>query len=394
MDWIDEFFAYTDGLPTPEIFRTWGGISAVAGALERRVWAVTARKPVYPNLYVILVSPPGRGKTVMVDEVSNLWRTTKELKMAPDSVTKASLVDKLAEAGRRIVLNGGSDLMEYHGLQVACSEFGVLVPSYDPEFMSALNNIWDNPRNYRESRRTLKTELDISNPYLNMLAGTQPAFLAGLLPEEAWGMGFMSRLLMVYSPTCPEIDLFPEDSSERKPNRWLVERMEAMANALGIMKWRNTAQTALSEWAKAGGPPKPEHTKLEHYNIRRVLHIVKLSTIASMSRSVDMIIESGDVERAIGWLTNAEAVMPDIFREMVGRSDAQVIADLHFHMWRMFSRERKAVPKAAIVHFLQRQVPSDKIEKIISTAENANIIARYAGTETYFPKAKHEHGME
>ena len=67
-DWITNFMTFTEGLPTPEIFRLWSGISTIAATLERRVWVATGRGVIYPNLFVVLVAPPAVGKSVAIDQ--------------------------------------------------------------------------------------------------------------------------------------------------------------------------------------------------------------------------------------------------------------------------------------------------------------------------------------
>ena len=54
-------FPLAEPTPTPAPFRLWSGITAVAGAVERRVWAETRQNLISPNLYVLLVAPPGAG---------------------------------------------------------------------------------------------------------------------------------------------------------------------------------------------------------------------------------------------------------------------------------------------------------------------------------------------
>jgi hypothetical protein len=55
-DWIESFLRSTSEHPSPEIFRRWAAISAIAGALQRRVWTITASAPTHPNMYILLVA--------------------------------------------------------------------------------------------------------------------------------------------------------------------------------------------------------------------------------------------------------------------------------------------------------------------------------------------------
>lgn len=394
MDWIDDFMTYTDGIPSPEIFRLWSAISTIAGALERRVWITTARNALFPNLFLMLVSPPAVGKTQAIMNTQDLWHAMKKLKVAPSSVTKASLIDAISSARQNIPLANGKGLIEYSSLQVASSEFGVLVPKYDMEFLSVLTDIYDCPRVYRETRRTLNKEIDIHKPQLNFIAGTQPGFLASLLPEEAWNQGFMSRVIMIYSAQPVRVSLFEALEPRQDLFKSLVERLVSMTKLYGGFLLDDDAKHELERWARTGMDPIPEHSKLQNYCGRRVLHILKLTMIAAISRSGELRITLEDVNRARDWLLSAEQTMPDVFREMTQRSDNQVIQELHFFMWKLWLKDKKPLHESRLIHFLSARVPSEKVQRVLDVAEKSNIVAREAGTQLYIPRPAHEHGME
>ena len=71
--WIELFVEQTAETASPPIFRKWAAISAVAGAMERKSWIVTRGTPLYPNLYIILIGPPGVGKSIILARVNQLW---------------------------------------------------------------------------------------------------------------------------------------------------------------------------------------------------------------------------------------------------------------------------------------------------------------------------------
>lgn len=395
MDFIDEFMEFTDGRPSPDILRLWAGIAAVAGALERRVWSETAQSKVYPNMFVLLVAPPGVGKTVTIDPVLQLWADAQKFHVAPDNVTKASLIDSLKAADRKIVIPNG--LVEYHTLLVACSEFGVLVPSHDLEFLSVLNHIYDNPKAYRERRRfgpNNGEELCIIHPQMTILAGTQPGYLASLLPEQAWGMGFTSRLVMVYANTSPDIDIFGTGVDKSPIRKGLIKKLQAMGGMIGKFHWTDAAKTSLIAWYKSKMEPVPTHTKLAFYNSRRLQHTIKLAMASAASRTQKLTVDQIDVERARTWLLTAERYMPDVFREMSQKSDAQVIQEMHYFMWAMWAKDRKPIHESMLFHFLSTRVPSEKVSKILEIAERSNIISRAAGTQQYVPRPLGQHGVE
>ena len=100
MDIIDSFMRYTENLPTPVSFRRWGAISMVGQMLARRVWTRSAGGIIYPNLFIMLVGNPAIGKGIAIKRVDSIWRETKAIHVAPQSMTKAALLDQLVSRKR------------------------------------------------------------------------------------------------------------------------------------------------------------------------------------------------------------------------------------------------------------------------------------------------------
>ena len=73
-NWIDSFATLFGESGAPPMFRTWAAISAVAGVMERRMSVNVGYGPLYPNMYVVLVAPPGIGKTELTSQVWGFWK--------------------------------------------------------------------------------------------------------------------------------------------------------------------------------------------------------------------------------------------------------------------------------------------------------------------------------
>ena len=390
--------AYTEGQPTPPRFRRWAAIGAVAAALERRVWTITAGRATYPNLYVLLVGPPTSGKTVAIDIVYDFWRESKAFHVAPKGMTTAALVDALKEADKKQLIGG--HLVEYHSLQIAAPEFGTFIHAHDLEMLANLNDIWDSPRTYGQRRRHVNggKPIDIIHPQLNILAGAQPGFLASVMPEEAWAMGFTSRLLMIYGQEAPLISLFNGTPLNKQTFQSMTRQMVQFSKAHGQFQWTPEAANEIERWYQIRMEPIPSHSKLQNYNGRRILQFLKLCMVASCARSVsegiDLVIRLEDIQRARDWLLEAEARMPDVFREMVLRSDVETIKELHFAMFQQFANtKQKPIHSEFLYAFLAQRVPSEKIERIIETAVKSGYIEEFA-PQLYKPKALRDFGPE
>lgn len=399
-DIIDLFMDLTSGTRSPEIFRLWSAIAMIAGALERRVWIANGDSTTFPNLYVLLVAPPGVGKWI-VELVRELWADTtkpgqilRAFTVASDSVTFASIVDEM-EAARTTFIPPTGGPITYHSLLVTAEEFGLLIPQFSSEIVDKLNALWSNKTEYSESRRTGKKKVKIPNPQLNILAGIQPSTMASRFPDDLWDTGIGRRLLMIYSSEGPRLKLFHRSRDTSQDKEKLLQILSRLSGLFGPVEVDAEAEDRLETWYANGQEPVPNHSKLTHYNTTRGLYALKLSLIAAIARSREKIIRLQDVERALAWLFEAERRMPDIFRAMMGRSDRDVIDELHRFAIGCFAKDRKAIPGDRLRRFLLERVPHEKIETILQAADKARLVQRVAGTDdAWVPKPKYDPGVE
>jgi hypothetical protein len=378
--WIESFVDLTNGLMSPRIFRLWTAIGLMSALLERRVFTTSANSALYPNLFTMLVAPPGVGKTQALSRGRQFLLGAKDIKVAPNNMTKAALLDVLQASERRVVVDHTPTT--FHGLQIISSEFGVFCPAHDLEFLSVLNDLYDCPTSYREHRRSQSIQIDIPSPQLSIIAGTQPGYLSNLLPAAAWDQGFMSRMIMVYSDEKIRVPLFDGTAEDKGLAKRLEEDVLRIAALKGFMSWSREAKDLMVTWYEGGCQPEPQHFKLKNYNARRHLHVLKLSMISCASRGDSREIAAEDVRRGIQWLTDAEALMPEIFKAMSGNEDYSVLQELQLYVSSQYlANDSKPLHEQYLVAFLQRRTPAGNILRLIEVAEKGGLVSRVPLTE-------------
>lgn len=371
--WVDGFLEATNHLTSPLLFRKWGAISVISGALERKVWVKTKGSALYPNLYTVLVAPPGVGKTEVTWRVRAMWDALEDVHVANSSVTKAALIDSLDAATRRITdLTSVPPVYNFNTLLVAANELGVLLPAYENEFMNTLTDLYD-CKGYSESRRTKDIKIKIERPSLSILAACTPGYLKEVLPPGAWDQGFLSRTILVYSGEQQLSSLFHEEEDSMEH---LVDSLKEINALYGQFKFTAEAKHFIDKWYLGGQEPKPDHPRLLNYNTRRITHLLKLAMVASVSYKRDLVIDLNDVNQAMDWLIEVEFHMTDIFKAMGSGGDSQVIEEAFYFLYRLYMEDPKKQPilEHRLVLFLQERTPVHNIVRMIETMVRSNMI--------------------
>lgn len=378
-DWIAAFEEYTSMLATPPIFRRWAGISLAAAAMERKTWIETSVGILYPNLYIFLVGPPAVGKTVLTSLIWRMMKQLKDHKVAASSVTRATIIEELAEAQRfKSVPNEGA--IEYNSLYVVSNELGVLLPEYGMEFMSKLTDIYDcHP--YSERRRNTKHNADIKRPQINLIAATQPGYLSTILPEVAWEQGFLSRTILVYSGEVVRSSLFSRTAADVALWEKLITDLKAIGNMWGEFRFTPEAAKLIDAFYMTEHKrTAPMHPKLQNYNTRRPAHILKLMQVASATTREDFVIDVDHYHQALDWLIEAESSSPEIFKAMSTGGDNSIMKDAWYYIYKANVETGKAVPEDRLVAYLGQRVPAEKIRWIIDVMKNAKLLNTEIGS--------------
>lgn len=381
-DWIETFVDHSKSRGSPEIFRRWAAISAVAATLERKVWLQSNFGTTYPNLYIFMVGPPGSGKSVASNQAMEYAEALDskkhgKLHFGANNLSRASLMDSLARATREIMRPREiPNFVRYNALTVHARELQVLIPGWDTEFMAHLTDLWD-CKPYREEKRGGDLKMEIPNTWLNLLGDCPPSYLGDALPISAWESGFISRTILVFSSAEAKLPLSFASinlSDFDAKHAALTSDLAAIHELYGEMLMTEDAAAAMVAWNDMGCPPRVTHPRLQNYNARRVAHLMKLCMVASAARSDELIITLDDYNCALGWLLEAERAMPSIFVAMQSGGDAIAMRDTWDYVLREGQRIGGPVRHSLVAQFLGKRVPAFALQKVLSVMVESQML--------------------
>src|SRR5712671_3481375 len=96
-NWIEAYVHHQRYSESPESFHFWTAVSTIAGALRRRVWINQLHFQWTPNMYIILVGPPGvAAKSTSIRQGLNLLEAVPGINFGQQSLTWQALIDSFA----------------------------------------------------------------------------------------------------------------------------------------------------------------------------------------------------------------------------------------------------------------------------------------------------------
>lgn len=358
-DWLTSYVEYASFSEAPKKMHFWVGVSAIAGALRRRVWLDMAYFKWYCNFYVIIVAPPGIiAKSTTSDIGMNLLRKVPGINFGPDVVTWQALVKAFSECSESYKV--GEDYHTMCAFTLTSSEFGNLLNPSDREMVDLLVTLWDS-RQGGFSKVTKMSGSDmIENPWINIIACTTPSWIAGNFPEYIIGGGFTSRCVFVYGDTKDKLVAYPHlavpaDLNQRRD--LLVQDLEHIATKL---LGAYTLSPSAIEWGQSwyehhykNRPPELDDDRFGGYIARKQTHIHKLAMIIAASARDEQVITEGDLAIANTMVTDLEKDMPKVFAK-IGKSQESV------HVDRFINHCRKVgtISYAAAYRYLHSHFPA------------------------------------
>lgn len=308
-DWLQAYVDYTSYTEAPTHMHFWSGVSAVAGALRRRVWISQFEFEWYPNFYIILVAPPGVvAKSTTADISMKLLRQVPGIKFGPDITSWPSLIEAFEESTEAFDI-----AQEWHvmsPLTLVSSELGNLVDPNDRKLINVLIDLWDGKTGRIKKRTKNAGQNEIENPWINLIACTTPTWIAENVQEHMLGGGFISRCIFVFADKkrkhVPYLDEAIPDNVKRTREK-LVQDLEKISLLAGEYKISEEARRWGRSWYEQHSSAAHAHLEKERfggYLARKQTHIHKLAIVLAAANRDELIITAEDLSPSSAQLTD------------------------------------------------------------------------------------------
>lgn len=379
-NWITAYLAYTNESESPESFHAWVAISTIAGVLRRRVYFDMGYFILFPNLYVVLVSPPGMCKKSTAMRISRpIIGDVPGINFTVDSTTRERLAQDLAQS----YADGQAAMTAYS------TEFASLLTSSAMDMVTFLTDIYDCPNEWTHKTKH-SGSATIKYPYLNLLAATTPDWLSRSMPLDTVGIGLTSRIIFVYSDEPRVRDPFPTLSKEQKELAGLLTKdLIVISNSSGRFVLDDAADKYYRSWYITRREEIKADSRLTGYFERKPMHMLKVAMIiaAAVGHEQDWegnnVITLDTVKGAESLLGTIEEPMARVFTG-VGRNP--LAFDIEQSLVTILSRP-EGITFAQLLDMYKHSVRKQELEEVLDTLRVTGHI-RMTPTEhgpKYFP---------
>lgn len=392
---IQTYLTYVENSESPRMMHVFSFLTGCSAAMGRRFRLPFNSGYLYPNLYTVLVGPPGARKSSALEVIeARVKAAAPGIRMAPDNTgggvsglvtammnnqkdaidEEFSMLSNLNNAGF-----GASNSLDAIGsmrlpdvepedvnsMWICSEELTNLLRRGADEIISYMLKMYDN-KAYKYQNG--KTKLEITQGQLNMLAATTSQMIQSHMPVETIGQGLTSRIIFVYGA---ERFKYLWRGASYNPDLALQidAKLSWLANSKQDFHFDTDVETLLEGYYEEA--PKLSDPRFVYYNERRFTHLLKIAMIlAALDESEK--IKRSHVYDAQMLLSVVEMRMPDAFGEF-GLSKESVARQ---QLLDFLKQSIHPIPETAIRFMMSRHMTARALEEAINAFIDSKKISR------------------
>ena len=355
---IDCVSPHTD---IPDTFIIWSALSLVGAVLKNNVYFQIGTYTLYPNMFIVLVGPPGVGKGASMNILEQMIIDTKPNQVVntlSDRITAERIIERISDGwstapqlkNMQLVL-GKND----HNCLLFSSEIRVLLGASD-WMLEFLEEAWS--KTTYEYQTKNKGNVAIDNMCCSLLAASVPDFLRNVNREAHMVItgGFSSRCLFIYAEN-PSKDLpFPEPLKKNVKSKALYDNLVLDLQEIGTLRGEFVIDTGARLRFETflrlnrAASSKDDSEAVANFRARIKAHILKLAMIFSVSRDNSLHISDMDMVNAIAEIQKILASLSKLFRGAGEGMDAAVTARVQDFIEKYGRVSKKEIFKALHRH--------------------------------------------
>lgn len=307
-----EFTSGNECHPTYHLFSSLIGLSSI---ISRRVWLDMDYFTIYPNLYVVLVGPPGNRKSSAMATTKYLLRELQKIPFSGECISKEKLVMDMVEQER--VIEGLPDTFQskriYSPMTICVTELSEFLSISAAGMIGFLTDVYD--QDFYEHKTKNKGSAVVTGPFLNLLACTTPEWITTYLRSDIISGGFSRRTLFVYETEKSARIPFPTVTPAMRA-AWgrVLAHAHKLLDIRGPFIWHKEAKDFYIDWYTKLEVPK-EETTIGYFETKHI-QMLKVAMLIALSEGTELVLHKRHILGALDLLGLIEKNLGRVFQSM------------------------------------------------------------------------------
>lgn len=381
-NWLEELKIFVKQTESPKHFWLWSGIFMICAAMQRKIWLPFGIDALFPNLYLLLVAPPGKCRKGSPINLAHKFLTKVEIPIAVDSSSKRTITKEMAELSRVQQFEWEGQLESHCSIAIISKELSSLL-ALDPKgIIELLTDLFDSHQVWQYKTNTQGNDY-LYGVCINLFVATTPDWMGKNLPAEAIGGGWASRAIIVYGDeknkriTVPP----PPPAASRKK---LIHDLGIIAQLKGPFAFHPMAFQIFDKWYNSIDDKYTwvNDSRLLPFIERMHIHILKVAMALHVAYSDELVLLPGDIEVAIDLV---ETILVNCTQALGGHGRAELGSEVHKILQQI--RQRKKISLRQLIQMNYTDATYSDFEEITKTIKNMDSGIKHhedANGETWF----------
>ena len=317
---IQTHLDYTIHQQSPRSFHTWVAIGIISAALGRRVWIDRSYYMLYPNLYIVLVSPSGVGNkgTALTQGIELLDLTNLPTNILKGKISSTRLITRLSASA----LQNPDGFAE---LFIFSREFKVFTKGVmrDSSLIEDLTDLYDNNSFDYETEHSVRQQ--IKRPCLQILGASTPEWLSGGNAGDIMSGGFGARVLPIVVVKDEKDIAWPQKTPvEIALQPKLLADLEEIGGLGGSFYVTQQAKDFFEKWyLKRRDHRRILDSRLDGYYSKKHDQMLKLAMVLSASQSSEKVVDVTHIQAALYLLEENEKTIIHAYSGIAATKEIQ-----------------------------------------------------------------------
>ena len=390
MSFLSDYLEYSSGNEAPPEFHLWSGLCALAACCGPNLWMdMGGAGNIQPNLYVLLVGPPGIKKSTAKDISRDLLRKIHSNKykipIAPDSSSKEAFVDFLSrkDSPCKMVFDHAGGARYYTKCCLWSDEFVNLVSvGGDPmAWIQVLTEIYL-PRPTFKAATIARGHVEMPYPYINLLGCMTTDITKALINDGSLSGGFSRRTIYIYSNKDGEPVPIPVFTPEQKrAQERCIQRGQEIQRLSGCFQFSPAGEAAYRDAYIKNHHAKQEAPSAALVNFMQSYgnFLIKIAMLLQLSESDELVIGEDKILHAKSLIDSAQSHVNMIFAGVGKNPHASTMAGIKVFIDQVSSRPPFFVTLKRVYAQFLNQAEQAQLESILKQMDSIGDLILVSG---------------